>query len=104
VTTPKRAAGPKARKAAAAPAPDDWRWADPASLKVNPDFQRLIPLQSREEFRALDQSIRAEGCRDPLTVWKGHGVVLDGHTRRDLCIMHGKQVKVREVELPPRAP
>jgi hypothetical protein len=26
--------------------------------------------------------------------------VLDGHTRRDLCILHGKQVKVREVELP----
>ena len=49
---------------------------------------------------ALEQSIQAEGCRDPLTVWKGRNVVLDGHTRRELCLKHKKQVKVREVELP----
>jgi hypothetical protein len=77
-----------------------WTWADPASLQVNPAFQRLIPLQSRGELLALEESIKAEGCRDPVLVWKGHGIVLDGHTRRELCIRHGKQVKVREVELP----
>jgi hypothetical protein len=79
--------------------PGDWHWADPRSLKVKPEFQRLIPLQSREEFRALDASIRAEGCRDPLHVWKGKNIVLDGHTRRDLCLGCKKQVKVREIEL-----
>jgi hypothetical protein len=78
----------------------DWKWADPNGLKVHPEFRRLIPLQSRGEFKALERSIQAEGCRDPLLVWKGHNVVLDGHTRRDLCIHHKKQVKVREVELP----
>jgi hypothetical protein len=78
----------------------DWRWADPKTLKVNPAFQSLIPLQSRGEYLALDQSIQEEGCRDPLTVWKGRNVVLDGHTRRELCLKHKKQVKVREVELP----
>jgi hypothetical protein len=35
-----------------------------------------------------------------LLVWKGHHVVLDGHTRRALSIQHKKSVKVREVELP----
>jgi hypothetical protein len=44
--------------------------------------------------------IKEEGCREPVTVWKGRGVVLDGHTRRELCIFHEKPVKVREVELP----
>lgn len=78
----------------------DWTWEDPKSLKVNPDFQRLIPLQSRGEYLALSASIEAEGCRDPLLVWKGHHIILDGHTRRDLCIEHKKKVKVREVELP----
>jgi hypothetical protein len=77
----------------------DWYWADPKSLKVNPAFEALIPLQSKGEYMALDQSIQAEGCRDPLTVWKGKNVVLDGHTRRMLCAGHKKQVKVREVEL-----
>src|SRR5262249_19163876 len=63
-------------------------------------FQSLIPLQSKGELLALEQSIQDEGCRDPLTVWKGRSVVLDGHTRRDLCLKHKKRVKVREVELP----
>ena len=78
----------------------DWKWADPNGLTVHPDFRRLIPLQSRGEFKALERSIQAEGCRDPLLVWKGRNVLLDGHTRRDLCIHHKKKVKVREVELP----
>jgi hypothetical protein len=78
----------------------DWYWADPNSLQVNPAFQALIPLQSRGEYRALERSILAEGCRDPLLVWKGRNIVLDGHTRRDLCIGHKQRVKVREVELP----
>ena len=78
----------------------DWRWADPRTLKVNPAFQSLIPLQSKGEHMALEASIKADGCRDPLTVWKGKNVVLDGHTRRELCIGHKKQAKVRDVELP----
>ena len=49
---------------------------------------------------ALEQSIEAEGCRDPLLVWKDKDIVLDGHTRRDLCMKYKKQVKVHEVELP----
>jgi hypothetical protein len=78
----------------------DWTWEDPRSLKVTPDFQRLVPLQSRGELLALRQSVEAEGCRDPLLVWKGHNVVLDGHTRRELCMEFKKKVKVSEVELP----
>ena len=78
----------------------DWRWADPKTLKVNPAFQSLIPMQSKGEFMALEESIKAEGCREPLLVWKACNIVLDGHTRRELCMGHKKQVKVREVELP----
>jgi len=77
----------------------DWHYAEPKTLKVNPAFQSLIPLQSRGELLALEESIKAEGCRDPLIVWKGNNVVLDGHTRRELCLKHKQQVKVREVEL-----
>jgi len=56
-------------------------------------------MQSRGELLALEESIQKEGCRDPLLVWKGHNTVLDGHTRRELCMKHKQQVKVREVEL-----
>ena len=81
----------------------DWRWADPKSLQVNPAFQRLIPLQSRGELLALEQSIQREGCRDPLLVWKGQNVILDGHTRRELCLKLKQQVKIREIDLPDEA-
>jgi hypothetical protein len=93
----KAAGGRKSERAAGA---GGWRWADPHGLEVHPAFRRLIPLQSRGEFKSLEQSLKAEGCRDPLLVWKGKNVVLDGHTRRDLCIYLKKKVKVREVELP----
>jgi len=93
---PRRPASSGKAKADAA----DWTWADPKTLKINPEFQRLIPLQSRGEYLALSHSVKDEGCRDPLLVWKGHGIVLDGHTRRNLCIEHEKQVKVREIDLP----
>src|SRR5437588_167259 len=73
----------------------DWTWADPKSLKVKPEFQRLIPVQAKGELLAIDESIKQEGCRDPLLVWKGRNIVLDGHTRRELCMKHKKQVKVR---------
>jgi hypothetical protein len=92
---PKRAAASRKAKPEAA----DWTWADPKSLKVKPEFQRFIPLQSKEEYRALSESVKEEGCRDPLLVWKGHNIVLDGHTRRDLCIEHEKKAKVREIDL-----
>ncbi len=70
----------------APPTRADWRVEpDPKSLKVNPAFQSLIPLQSKGEHMALEESIKEEGCREPLLVWKGKNVVLDGHTRRELC-------------------
>ncbi len=78
----------------------DWTLVDPKTLKVKAEFQRLIPLQAKGELLALEESIKREGCRDPLLVWKGRNVVLDGHTRRELCIRHKKQVKVREIDLP----
>ncbi len=88
------------KKAPEKPDSGDWTWAEPKSLKVKPEFQRLIPLQSRGEYLALSESVKADGCRDPLLVWKGRNIVLDGHTRRDLCIEHKQKVKVHEVELP----
>ncbi len=77
-----------------------WTLVDPKTLKIKVEFQRFIPLQAKGELLALEESIKREGCRDPLLVWKGRNLVLDGHTRRELCIRHKKQVKVREIELP----
>ncbi len=98
---PKSQPRKRPRQPAGSAAPEvDWSWADANTLQVDSVFLRLNPFQSRGERLELEESIRTEGCRDPIMVWKGHGIVLDGHTRLEFCLRHGKQVKVREVDLP----
>ncbi len=39
-----------------------------AELKIDKEFQDLIPLLTVEENKLLEESVRAEGCRDPIVV------------------------------------
>ena len=57
------------------------------NINIDPQFKSLIPPLAMEEFRLLEASILAEGCRDPLVVW--NGVLVDGHNRHDICTRHG---------------
>ena len=52
-------------------------------LVINEEFKRLIPSLSTEEMIALERSIIAEGCRDPLVTWNGY--IIDGHHRYGIC-------------------
>ena len=59
----------------------------------------LVPL--REDERALlEQSVLAEGIRDPLVVWKradGTRILLDGHHRYELAKQHGLDYAIVEM-------
>lgn len=55
-------------------------------LKVDPEFERLIPPLDREEFKQLEENIVAEGCLDPLVTWDG--TIVDGHNRYKICQEH----------------
>lgn len=55
-------------------------------LQINEGFQKLIPPLSSEELVALEESVRKEGCRDPLVVW--NGTIIDGHHRYAICHKH----------------
>jgi len=59
----------------------------------------LVPL--REDERALlEQSVLAEGIRDPLVVWKradGTRILLDGHHRYELARQHGLDYAIVEM-------
>ena len=59
----------------------------------------LVPL--REDERALlEQSVLAEGIRDPLVVWKradGTRILLDGHHRYELATQHGLDFAIVEM-------
>lgn len=52
-------------------------------LKIDEEFQNLIPPLSPEEFKQLKENIIADGCREPLVVW--NGIIVDGHNRYKIC-------------------
>ena len=60
-------------------------------LKIDPEFQNLIPPLLDEEFRQLEENIKAEGCRDALVTW--NGTIVDGHNRYKICQENGISFK-----------
>src|SRR5208283_4364962 len=54
------------------------------SLRFNPEYQKLLPKMSEEEFAELKASIQAEGQHYPIIVNEDLEV-LDGHHRYRAC-------------------
>ena len=55
-------------------------------IRIDPEFQNLIPKLTSEELKQLGENILSEGCRDPLVVWRNGGLTLvDGHNRYRIC-------------------
>jgi len=67
------------------------------TIKIDPEFQKLIPPLSAEERDLLEQNILRDGCRDPLVVWDG--ILLDGHNRLEICKAH--DIPFETVDAPP---
>lgn len=59
------------------------------NIIVDPEFKALIPPLSPDEYSQLEANILADGCRDPLVVWAGENVLIDGHNRYEICTRHG---------------
>jgi N6-adenosine-specific RNA methylase IME4 len=55
------------------------------SIIVDKEFRSLIPPLQSEEFSALEKSLVEGGCRDPLVIWSGENILLDGHNRLKIC-------------------
>jgi 16S rRNA G966 N2-methylase RsmD len=53
------------------------------TLTINPELKSLIPPLMPTEYAGLEQSIKTEGCRDPIVTW--NGVIIDGHNRYEIC-------------------
>ena len=57
------------------------------ALKIDPEFRDKIPPMTDEQFSGLRADIIRDGyVRDPLVVWEGENILLDGHHRwRVIC-------------------
>ena len=75
---------------------------EPFRPAIDPEFQPLFPPLRPEEYGQLEESLVREGCRDPLAVWAGHNILLDGHHRYEICTRLGIPFGVLGIELPDR--
>lgn len=53
------------------------------NIVIDDEFRMLIPPLAPEELEGLENSICAEGCRDPLVLWGN--TLIDGHNRFEIC-------------------
>lgn len=80
-----------------------WSWQERLrSLRIDPEFQNLIPPLSSEEKLQLEANLKKFGCLDPLIVWQGENILLDGHNRYEICIREQIPCKIVEIELADR--
>lgn len=56
-------------------------------MRIENEFKNLIAPLSVEEYKALEDSILSEGCREPIILWQN--IIIDGHNRYEICTKHG---------------
>jgi len=70
------------------------------NILISPELKSFIPPLSSDEREKLLHNLRLNGCREPLVVWGGHSILLDGHNRFELCTKYGIDYQIVEVRLP----
>jgi len=62
-------------------------------LKINPEYEKILPPLSDEEYEALKNSIQKEGLLIPIVV-NEQNTIVDGHHRYKICKQLGISVRV----------
>lgn len=59
-------------------------------IKIDKEFESLIPPLTEEEFKQLEKNCLRDGIRDPLIVWEvdNEYVLIDGHNRFRIVGLH----------------
>lgn len=75
----------------------DVKLSDDLSFKISPDLIGWLPPQLEEELSALERSLLIDGPEDPLHVWQEKNVLIDGHTRVNILLRHGRLDQVKKL-------
>lgn len=70
-------------------------------IRIDKEFESLIPPLSKDEFKQLEENILKEGIRDPLIVWAvpaGYKILLDGHNRYKIAKKHNIDFQIKEMK------
>lgn len=72
------------------------------AIIIDPEFRdRIFPLDN-DSFSGLEEDLLRDGCIDPLVVWAGKNLLLDGHHRKALCEQHNLSYGVHYICLSDR--
>ncbi len=74
-------------------------------LLIDPEFSGLQRKLTPEEFDQLEENILADsGVIDPIVIWKGHNIIIDGENRYTIAKKHkGVTFIVEEKDFSSRA-
>ena len=64
-------------------------------LKIDEEFQQLLPPLPKEERDALEASILKDGCLEPIIIW--NGIIINGHNRYRICKKNEVDYKTKEL-------
>jgi hypothetical protein len=76
------------------------RWQEMKELKIDKEFQNLIPPLTNEEYKQLEENLKDEGCRDSLITWEN--TIIDGHNRYEICTKNIIPFSVKEMNFEDR--
>ena len=70
-------------------------------LMIDQEFKSIIPPLTDIEHSLLEESIKREGCREPIRLW--NGVIVDGHNRYEICMRLDIPFTTKSMSFPSRA-
>jgi ParB-like chromosome segregation protein Spo0J len=68
-------------------------------FKIKKEFATILGDLGDTEIEILEKNIAENGVTDPITIWKGKNIIIDGHNRYRICQKMGIDAPVREISL-----
>ena len=67
---------------------------------ISTELEKFLPETSEDEKKVLRESLKSDGCLNPLTIWKEEKILVDGHNRYRMCVDLGIPFTVTERSFP----
>jgi hypothetical protein len=61
---------------------------------IDPQFRSFITPLAEDEKDKLHRNLLLDGCREPLVVWQGQNILLDGHHRFEICTKYNLSYQI----------
>ena len=71
-------------------------------MKIDTEFKSIATRLTDKKLKELEADILANGIREPLVVWAGHDILVDGHHRYAIAQKHGLDFETVEQEFSSR--